>query len=217
MKLVYGIGWLGLRTWFRCYFRWRAWHAERVPPQGPAIIAANHASYLDPPLIGCGLHRELHYLARESLFRNPFCGAILRAVNCVPVDREGGGAAGLKAILERLLAGEAILLFPEGTRTHDGRFLPARAGIGLTAIKSVCPVIPARVFGSWEAYGRPHRLPRPRRIEVKFGPPLLFEQLRAEARTCPKPRLKQIYQQVADEIMAAIQKLEPGEDVAGDL
>jgi 1-acyl-sn-glycerol-3-phosphate acyltransferase len=138
---------------------------------------------------------------------------ILREVNCVPVDREGGGAAGLKAILERLLAGAAILLFPEGTRTYDGRFRPAQAGIGLTVIKSACPVIPARVFGSWEAYGRPHRFPRPRRVVVKFGPPLLFEQLRAEADTCTKPRLKQLYQQVADEIMAAIRSLEPCEDV----
>jgi 1-acyl-sn-glycerol-3-phosphate acyltransferase len=212
MKPIYRLGWLALGAWFRGYFRWRAYNAERVPLQGPAIIAANHASYLDPPLIGCGVRRELHYLARESLFRNPLYGAILREVNCVPVDREGGGAAGLKAILERLLAGAAILLFPEGTRTHDGRFLPARAGVGLAVIKSACPVIPARVFGSWEAYGRPHRFPRPRRIVVKFGSPLLFAQLRAEANTCPKPRLKQIYQQVADELMAAIQQLEPCED-----
>jgi 1-acyl-sn-glycerol-3-phosphate acyltransferase len=214
MKLTYRFAWLVLRAGFRCYFRWRAYHAERVPLQGPAIIAANHASYLDPPLVGCGARRELHYLARESLFRHRVFGAILREVNSVPVDREGGGAAGLKAILERLLAGEAILLFPEGTRTHDGCFLPAQAGVGLAVIKSACPVIPARVFGSWEAYGRRYRFPRPRRILIKFGPPLLFEQLRAEAKTCPKPRLKQIYQQVADEIMAAILKLEPCKDVA---
>jgi 1-acyl-sn-glycerol-3-phosphate acyltransferase len=126
----------------------------------------------------------------------------------VPVDREGGGARGLKKILDRLLAGGGIILFPEGTRTRDGRLQPARSGIGLTVIKSTAPVVPVRVFGTYEAYGRHITLPRPHRIAVKYGAPMNFEALRAEAKTCDKTRLKQIYQQVADEIMAAIAKLE---------
>jgi len=130
----------------------------------------------------------------------------------VPVDREGGGAKGLKAILERLLAGGAIILFPEGTRSRDGKLQAARSGIGLTVIKSTAPVVPVRVFGTFEAFGRQMRFPRPRRIAVKYGQPMLFEQLRAEAKECSKPRLKEIYQQVAGEIMAAIAKLEPRED-----
>jgi 1-acyl-sn-glycerol-3-phosphate acyltransferase len=137
----------------------------------------------------------------------------LRNWNSVPVDRDGGGAAGLKAIIDRLLAGGAIILFPEGTRTRDGQLQPARSGIGLTVIKSTAAVVPVRVFGTYEAYGRHIKIPRPHRIMVKYGRPMLFEKLRAEARTCPKPRLKQIYQEVADEIMAAIAKLEPYEDV----
>src|SRR5262249_9005475 len=126
--------------------------------------------------------------------------------------REGGGAKGLKAILDRLLNGGAIILFPEGTRTRDGKLQPARSGIGLTVIKSTAPVVPVRVFGTYEAYGRHMTFPRPRRVAVKYGRPMLFEQLRAEAKTCSKPRLKEIYQQVADEIMAVIAKLEPYED-----
>jgi len=128
------------------------------------------------------------------------------------VNREGGGAKGLKAILDRLLAGGAIILFPEGTRTRDGKLQPARSGIGLTVIKSPAPVVPMRVFGTYEAYNRHMRLPRPRRVEVKFGQPLLFQRLRAEAETCSKERLKQIYQEVADEIMAAITKLDLQQD-----
>jgi 1-acyl-sn-glycerol-3-phosphate acyltransferase len=85
---------------------------------------------------------------------------------------------------------------------------PARSGIGLTVIKSTAPVVPVRVFGTYEAYGRHITLPRPHRIAVKYGAPMNFEALRAEAKTCDKTRLKQIYQQVADEIMAAIAKLE---------
>ena len=132
----------------------------------------------------------------------------------MPVDRDGGGAAGLRAILDRLLAGGAIILFPEGTRTRDGKLQPARSGIGLTVIKSAAPVVPVRVFGTFEAFGRHMRFPRPRPIAVKYGQPMLFEKLRAEAKTCSKPRLKEIYQELADEIMAAITRLEPCEEKA---
>jgi 1-acyl-sn-glycerol-3-phosphate acyltransferase len=185
---------------------------ERVPLEGGVILAANHASFLDPPLIGAGLRRGINYLARENLFRFPVMGWILHRWQVVPVDRDGGGAAGLRAILDRLLAGGAIILFPEGTRTRDGKLQPARSGIGLAVIKSTAPVVPVRVFGTFEAYGRHLRIPRPYRVAVKYGQPMRFEQLRAEAKTCSKPRLKEIYQQVADEIMAAIAKLEPHED-----
>jgi len=179
---------------------------------GPVILASNHASFLDPPLVGAGVHRGINYLARENLFRFPVMGWVLRQWQVVPVDRDGGGAAGLRAILDRLLAGDAIILFPEGTRTRDGRLQPARCGIGLTVIKSTSPVVPVRVFGTFEAYGRHMRIPRPRRVAVKYGRPMLFPELRAEARVCLKPRLKRIYQQVADEIMAAIAQLGPYED-----
>jgi len=212
MKLTYRFGWLLSRFTFATYFHWRVYHPERVPLQGPVILASNHASFLDPPLVGAGVKREINYLARESLFRFPVVGAVLRAVNCVPVDREGGGAAGLKAILDRLLAGRGIILFPEGTRTRDGNLQPARSGIGLTVIKSTAPVVPARVFGTYQAYGRHVKFPRPRSVAVKYGQPMFFETLRAEAKNCSKQRLKEIYQRVADEIMSAIARLEPGED-----
>ncbi len=212
MKLIYRVGWLMSRFAFATYFRGRVYHPERVPLTGPVILASNHASFLDPPFVGAGLKRDIHYLARESLFHSRVLGAILRSVNCVPVDRDGGGAAGLRAILDRLLAGGGIILFPEGTRTRDGQLQSARSGIGLTVIKSDAPVVPVRVFGTYEAYGRHLKFPRPRPVAVKYGQPMLFEKFRAEARTCLKPRLKEIYQQIADEIMAAIAKLKSGED-----
>ena len=212
MNPSYFLGWCCFRALFKIYFRWRVYHPERVPETGPVILAANHASFIDPPLVGAGLPRDINYLARESLFRFPGIGALLRSWNSVPVDREGGGAAGLKKILDRLLHGGAIILFPEGTRSRDGKLQRARSGIGLTAIKSDAAVVPVRVFGTYEAYGRHLRFPRPRRVAVKYGEPMRFEALRAEAKTCSKARLKEIYQLVADEIMAAIAKLEPHED-----
>jgi 1-acyl-sn-glycerol-3-phosphate acyltransferase len=209
MNPSYRVGWAGFRAIFKLYFRWRTYGVENVPLDGSVILASNHASYLDPPLVGSALPRDINYLARESLFRFPVVGAILRSWNSVPVDRDGGGARGLKMILDRLLAGGAIILFPEGTRTRDGKLQPARSGIGLTVIKSKAPVIPVRVFGTYEAYGRHMKLPRPRRVVVKYGKPMLFTELRTEAETCSKPRLKEIYQEVADQIMAEIASLEP--------
>ena len=212
MNLSYRIAWHLFRAVYATYFRWRVFGAENVPLQGGVILASNHASFLDPPLVGSGLNRDINYLARESLFRFPGVGALLRSWNAVPVDRDGGGAKGLKIILNRLLDGGGIILFPEGTRTKDGNLQPARSGIGLTVIKSTAPVVPVRVFGTYEAYGRHIKIPRPYRVAVKYGRPMNFEALRAEAKTCDKSRLKEIYQQVADEIMAAIAKLEPKAD-----
>jgi 1-acyl-sn-glycerol-3-phosphate acyltransferase len=213
MNPVYFLGWTFYRSLFAFYFGWRVYNNERVPLTGPVILAANHASFLDPPLVGSGLHRDINYLARKSLFRIPLLGWILRTVNAVPVDRDGGGAAGLKAIMDRLHDGGAIILFPEGTRSKDGKFQPARSGVGLTVIKSEAPVVPVRVFGTYEAWGRNVKFPRPRhRVIVKYGQLLNFVRLREEAKTCDKARLKEIYQQVADEIMAAIAKLEPHQD-----
>jgi 1-acyl-sn-glycerol-3-phosphate acyltransferase len=89
---------------------------------------------------------------------------------------------------------------------------PARSGIGLTVIKSTAPVVPVRVFGTFEAYGKDAKIPKPYKIMAKYGRPMLFTELRAEAKVCSKPRLKEIYQEVADQIMAQIAKLEPCED-----
>jgi 1-acyl-sn-glycerol-3-phosphate acyltransferase len=212
MNFVYSLGWGFFRLVYATYFHWRVFNSERVPLKGPVILASNHASYLDPPLVGAGLKRGINYLARDTLFRYPGMGWLLRKWDCVPVDRDGGGAAGLRAILDRLLAGGAILLFPEGRRSSDGKLQPARSGIGLAVIKSEAMVVPVRTFGTFEAYGRNAKFPRPRRVAVKYGRPMAFAALRAEAKTCAKPRLKQIYQEVADEIMAAVEKMEPCED-----
>jgi 1-acyl-sn-glycerol-3-phosphate acyltransferase len=214
MDPSYRTGWIFFRALFATWFRCRYCNPERVPLTGPVILASNHASFMDPPLVGAGLSRQVNYLARNTLFNTRVVGAVLQSWKVVPVDREGGGGAGLKAILERLLEGGAILLFPEGTRSTDGALRPAKSGIGLTVIKSSGVVVPVRVFGTFEAWPRHAKFPRPRRLVVKYGRPMVFEKLRAEARACSKARLKEIYQEVADDIMAAISGLEPCEDKA---
>jgi 1-acyl-sn-glycerol-3-phosphate acyltransferase len=175
------------------------------------ILASNHASILDPPLVGIGLNRVTTFLARDTLFKGPV-GWLFRHWHAIPIDRDGGGPAGMRRIMAALAEGRAVLLFPEGTRTRDGQLQPARSGIGLLVIKSEAPVVPVRVWGTMAAMGRGVHFPRPRRVMVKYGEPLDFKELRTEARDCSKERLKAIYQQVADEIMAAIARLEPKRD-----
>lgn len=212
MTISYAIGWRFFRLVFATYFRWRVFNPERVPLAGPVILASNHASYIDPPLVGAGVRRQINFLARDSIFKVPVLASILRSWEVVPVDRDGGTGRGLKAILDRLERGGAIILFPEGTRSRHGEFNPARSGLGLTVIKSTAPVIPARVFGTYAAFGAHKKIPRPRRLMVKYGNAMNFEALRAEAQNAPKPRVKEIYQQVADEVMGVIAGLEPKED-----
>ncbi len=212
MKPGYFVGWSFYRCLFSTYFRWQVYHPERVPMTGPVVLACNHQSFLDPPLVGSGVKRDINYMARKSLFNHPIAAWALNAVNAVPVDRDGGGAAGLKAILDRLKAGGGIVLFPEGTRSKDGNLQPARSGIGLVVAKSTAPVVPIRVFGTFNAQWKRIKLLRPPRVGIKYGRPLQFEKLRAEAKDCEKARLKEIYQEIADEIMAEIAKMEPGPD-----
>ena len=211
MNLLYWLGWSFFRVFYAIYLRYRAFNPERAPRQGAVILASNHASILDPPLVGIGLHRVTTFLARDTLFKGPV-GWLFRHWHAIPIDREGSGAAAMKRILGALAEGRAVLLFPEGTRTRDGQLQPARSGIGLLVLKSQAPVVPVRVWGTMEAMGRGVHFPKPKRVMVKYGEPMHFDQLRSEAKTCSKERLKDIYQQVADQIMAAIAKLEPKRD-----
>jgi 1-acyl-sn-glycerol-3-phosphate acyltransferase len=211
MNIIYWIGWSFFKITYAVYLRYRAFNPERVPRSGSVILASNHASILDPPLVGIGLKRVTTFLARDTLFKGPV-GWLFRHWHAIPIDRDGGGPAGMRRIMAALAEGRAVLLFPEGTRTRDGQLQPARSGIGLLVIKSEAPVVPVRVWGTMQAMGRGVHFPRPKRVMVKYGEPMDFKELRAEAKNCSKERLKEIYQQVAEGIMAAIGRLEPKRD-----
>ncbi len=198
MKIHYRLCRSLLRGLFWSCFRWQIIGAERIPSQGAVILASNHASYLDPPLIGSAASREIFYLARKSLFRFPVVGRFLRSVNALPVDREGRSPKGLKAILDCLAAGGTVLLFPEGTRTKDGAMQTARPGVGLAAVRSGASIVPVRLYGAYEAWNRKMRFPRPRPITIVFGMPLRFDA---------EPRTRETYAAVSKQIMKAIANL----------
>ena len=110
MRLGYYLLWHFFRILFRIGFARRIYHVERVPSQGPVLIAANHASFMDPPLIGSSLPREITYLARDTLFRFPIFASFLQYINVIPVDRGGKSPRGLKVIASRLKAGHPVIL-----------------------------------------------------------------------------------------------------------
>jgi len=140
-------------------FSLRLENGFRIPSHGPALIVANHQSFLDPILVGIATQRHLSYLARDTLFRNPAFGLFLRVLNAVPIQREGVGKDGIQAILKRLEAGAAVVVFPEGERTHDGAMHPLRAGISLLIKRVKAPIVPVGIAGSYHAWSRWHKVP----------------------------------------------------------
>lgn len=135
------------------------------------IVASNHASHLDPVLVGSATERRLTFLARSTLFEPRFFGALIRALGAVPIEREGVGIGGLRAALTVLGQGGAVLVFPEGTRSRDGELGSFRTGAVRIAQRSGAPIVPVWVEGSRRAMPRGARFPRPRAIEVRVGTP----------------------------------------------
>lgn len=204
MGLSYAIGKAGFQILFRCYFRGSVQHADNVPREGPFLIASNHASFLDPPMVGQAIPRQICFMARKTLFQNFFAGALLRSWKAIPIDREGGDVGAIRGILDALKRGEAVMLFPEGTRTRDGNLQSAKPGLGFLVAKADVPVVPARIWGSFEAMGRGKSLPRPRTLHVTFGKPLRFDVSRVS-----RAERQSFYQKISDDIMAAIAALKP--------
>lgn len=181
-------------------FRFESHGSEYIPASGSAIIASNHASYLDPPFIGMAATRPIFYFAKAELFRSLF-GAMLRFVNAVPVNRDQLDLKTLKTILDILNRGDVIVMFPEGTRSATGELQPAKSGIGMIAYHARVPVIPAYISGSHEVLPKNAKGLRLKKCTVRFGPPLDLQEFFQMQKT------KDLYLRMSQEIMAAIQKL----------
>ena len=155
-------------------FAFKTVHRERIIEEGGAILAMNHQSYLDPPLAGISCRREIHYLARKTLLDWPVMGGLFPRLNVIPVDQERADMSALKSVIRLVKAGHCTVVFPEGSRTLDGDFLPALPGLGLIIAKTRCPVVPMRIFGAREAFprgGRPHFFTP---ITLVVGEPIRF-------------------------------------------
>ncbi len=169
---------------------------------GPALVCSNHLSFLDPPFIGQAFARPIHYFARKSLFKNPVAGAILRSWQSIPIDRDKPDPSSLKTTIRLLKNGGRVLMFPEGTRSFDGKLQPAEPGAGLFIAKAAVPVLPVRIHGTYEALSRHHKLPRPAQVTLVVGQ-IYQPDLDALRMLSQKER----YQALADEVMARIAAL----------
>src|SRR5437016_7844200 len=154
MNFYYWLGYLLSRLVGRLFFRLRVVHRERMLQDGPVILAMNHQSYLDPPLAGITCDRAVYFLARRTLLDVPLLGRLLPKLNVIPVNQEGIDRSALKALIRVLKAGNAALVFPEGSRTVDGSLQPAEPGLGLVIAKTLAPVVPMRIFGTYEGLPR---------------------------------------------------------------
>lgn len=145
-------------------WRARAFGAQNVPARGPLIIACNHVSYLDPPILGCFCPRRIRYMAKKELFAIPVLGGIIRGLGAYAVDREGSATAAIKRSLRVLHEGGVVGIFPEGRRNLAGDAMP-QTGVGLLAARAQVPVVPACIRGTDRALHLAQ-------VTVVFGEPI---------------------------------------------
>lgn len=203
MQFVYGLFHYITTVIHGMAFRGDAYGQENLPKDGAFLIASNHASHLDPPVVGSFVPRQLCFFARKTLWKPGVASWWLDEVGVIPVDRDGGqDVAALKRVLRALKDNKGLILFPEGTRSPDGQLQPPKPGVGFIVCKSQVPVVPARIFGSYEAYGKGSSMRLGTAISVVFGKPIRPSEYDEPAAG------KDRYQIASDRIMARIAQLE---------
>lgn len=209
--LYEGLYYIGLPL-FHLGFSLRYEGGKNVPKNGPALIVANHQSFFDPWLVGMATSRHLVYLARKTLFKNPHFAKIIRGLNAVPIDQEGVGKEGIKAVLDQLGRGHAVLVFPEGERCWDGQFHRLKPGIQLLIKRAPVPVVPVGIAGAFDAYPRTKKFPVPsplflpasaRTLAVSVGKPLDGRELSE----LPRDRMLEVLFEKMSESVRRAEKL----------
>ena len=205
MTFWYLLGYSLSKTLAKTFFNYRVIGAENMIEEGPCIIAANHCSYLDPPLVGGACKRAIHYLARKSLLDVPILGPILPELNVIPVDQKNADRSALMGAIRVVKNGGAVLIFPEGTRSPNGRLQPAQPGIGMIAAKTEAPVVPIWIEGSYRTLPKNSLFPRAGETSVLVGEPLSLNY---------QSNSRCVYEQTANQIADAIQALSQGKTSA---
>lgn len=198
MTGLYRIGWHLCRAVFRVLYGYRAIGAENVPATGPVIIAANHQSYVDPPMAGAGVRREFHFFAKRELFRVPVFRWLIRKLNAIPVRRGVYDPASLARVREVLADGGALIFFPEGTRDDGVEMLPPKPGVGMIARQAKVPIVPAYMYRTNKLWGAMFAR---RHIRVYYGPAISPEEQERFGDT------KEGYRELAGYVMEHIERL----------
>jgi 1-acyl-sn-glycerol-3-phosphate acyltransferase len=147
--------------------------ADYIPDRGGVLMASNHASFLDPPVVGVGYRgRPIHFMARDTLWDSKFGSWWMTHVGCIPVSRGTGDMKALRLTIKALKAGQAVSMFPEGTRTEDGELQGAKGGIGFIIEKSGCVVVPAYIAGTYAAHPKGTKFIKPCKVSITYGKPI---------------------------------------------
>ena len=161
----------------KLFYRLKIYGLEHYYPRG-AILAANHTSFLDPPIVSISWPEVVHFLARKSLFRSKIFGGLIRRVNTHPVSGEPGDIQVMKTVVSLLEQGHKVVLFPEGTRSENGELQPIKPGLGLLVSRSKSAVVPVYIHGAYEVWGRKRKFPRPfGKVSCVFGSPITWDSL----------------------------------------
>jgi 1-acyl-sn-glycerol-3-phosphate acyltransferase len=153
---------------------------ENIPSSGPFILAVNHQSFVDPIFAGIMFKGQLWFMARDTLFKNKLFGLFLKSVKAIPVRRGQADHASIKAIIAHLKQGDAVCLFPEATRTTDGRIAPFKGGFTLLSRRGNAPVVPVLIDGAFECWPRHKFIFTPgSKITITYGKPISVEQISA--------------------------------------
>lgn len=141
-----------LLTWavVSTFTRWEVVHGERVPAEGPVVLVSNHLHLIDPPLVAASCHRRVHPMAKRELFETPLVGWTFWLYGAFPVRRFSADIGALRAARNYLRNGEAVLMFPEGTRSLDARLHPALPGAAMVALLAKAPIVPVAISGTEE-------------------------------------------------------------------
>ncbi|MDF7826916.1 lysophospholipid acyltransferase family protein [Pontiellaceae bacterium B12227] len=167
---------LFLLVWHRLGIR----GVENIPDEGGVMIASNHASYLDPPVVGVGYRkRPVHFMARNTLWKPGFGKWWMDSVGCIPVSRGTGDRRALTTTIKLLKEGKVVSMFPEGTRTEDGELQEAKGGVGFIIEKSKCVVVPAYIDGSYAAHAKGAKFIKPLKVTITYGKPITQEDFQA--------------------------------------
>lgn len=203
MEPLYGICHYIILQFYHMFFRGEVRGQENLPRRGAFLIASNHASHLDPPSVGAQLPMQMAFFARKTLWKPGFATWWLDGVGTIPVDRDGGAdVTAIKRVLQALKQQRPVILFPEGTRSPDGKLQAPKPGVGLIACRTQVPVVPTRVFGSFTAFGRDGKLRLGTPVNIVFGKPLQPSEYDNPADG------KERYQRASERIMSAIAKVE---------
>jgi 1-acyl-sn-glycerol-3-phosphate acyltransferase len=170
MSDLYDLSKSFLRPTTRLLFDAKVTGTENVPEQGPLVVACNHVSYLDPPMLGTWFPRTIHYMAKQELFEVPIFGKLLSALHAFPVNREAGDLGAIRHSLRVLKDGGVVGIFPEGRRNIDGS-AQARTGAVLLASMAGCPVVPVALVGTNVAAKKLQAS----HVEVRIGKPMTFQ------------------------------------------